>query len=76
MALKESIRKMEKEKAYIRRYGLKYNINTDADIIEWLGKQPSMQGYIKDLIREDIARHQAQDDAAKSFQNEGGVASE
>ena len=76
MALKESIRKAEKEKAYIRRYGLKYNINTDADIIEWLGKQTSMQGYIKSLIRDDIARHQAQTDAAKSFQNEGGTTSE
>ena len=58
MALPETIRKAQKEKEYIRRYGLKYNINTDADIIEQLNKQPSMQGYIKRLIREDIARNQ------------------
>lgn len=60
MALPETIRKAEKEKAYIRRYGLKYNINTDADIIAHLDKQPSMQGYIKALIRADIAAHAAQ----------------
>lgn len=29
---------------------------TDADIIEWLQKQPSRQGAIKDLIREELAR--------------------
>ena len=51
MALKESIRKSQKEKAYIRRYGLKLNTNTDKDIIEWLAAQPSMQGAIKAAVR-------------------------
>ena len=51
MALKESIRKAQKEKAYIRRYGLKRNTNTDKDIIEWLAAQPSMQGAIKAAVR-------------------------
>ena len=60
MALKESIRKYNKEKAYIRRYGLKYNINTDADIIAWLEKQPSMQGAIKVLIRAQIEKEAQQ----------------
>ena len=60
MALPETIRKAEKEKAYIRRYNLKYNIHTDADIIEHLSKQSSMQGYIKKLIRDDIARSKEQ----------------
>ena len=58
MALPETIRKAEKEKAYIRLFGLKLNINTDADIIDQLEKQESMQGYIKQLIREDIKRNQ------------------
>lgn len=58
MALPETIRKAAKEKAYIRRYGFKLNINTDADIIAHLSKQDSMQGYVKRLIREDIARNQ------------------
>lgn len=51
MALKESIRKAQKEKAYIRRYGIKLNTNTDKDIIEWLAAQPSMQGAIKAAVR-------------------------
>ena len=51
MALKESIRKAQKEKAYIRRYGIKLNTNTDKDIIEWLAAQPSMQGAIKTAVR-------------------------
>ena len=51
MALKESIRKAQKEKAYIRRYGLKLNTNTDKDIIQWLSEQPSMQGAIKAAVR-------------------------
>ena len=51
MALKESIRKAQKEKAYIRRYGIKLNTNTDKDIIEWLAAQPSMQGAIKVAVR-------------------------
>jgi hypothetical protein len=59
MALKETIRKAKKEKAYIRRYGLKYNINTDADIIAWLERQPSMQGAIKAAIRAQIEKEEA-----------------
>jgi len=57
VALPETIRKAQKEKEYIRRYGLKYNVHTDADIIAYLSKQPSIQGYIKQLIRADIAAH-------------------
>lgn len=34
---------------------LKLNLKTDADILEWLIKQPSKQGYIKSLIRADIS---------------------
>lgn len=58
MALKESIRKAQKEKAYIRRYGLKLNVNTDADIIAWLDKQPSMQGAIKAAVRAQIEKEE------------------
>lgn len=31
----------------------------DADLLDWLRSQESMQGYIKRLIREDMARAQA-----------------
>lgn len=37
-----------------RRYQLKLNQGTDADIIARLDKAGSMQGYIKELIRKDI----------------------
>ena len=61
MPLPETVRKAAKEKAYIRRYGLKLNTHTDADIIAHLERQPSMQGYIKSLIRADIAaKHDAE----------------
>jgi len=59
MALKETVRKAQKEKAYIRRYGLKYNVNTDADIIAWLERQPSMQGAIKAAIRAQIEKEES-----------------
>ena len=36
---------------------LKLNKKTDADILKRLGEQATKQGYIKQLIREDIAAH-------------------
>ena len=60
MALPESIRKAKRDKLYTRHYGMKFNTNTDADIIEHLAKQSSMQGYIKKLIRDDIERSKKQ----------------
>ena len=38
------------------RFGLKLNDRYDGDIIRWLRQQPSIQGYIKQIIREDMAR--------------------
>ena len=35
---------------------MKLNIHTDQDIIRWMWSQPSKQGSIKKLIREEIAR--------------------
>ena len=35
---------------------MKLNTHTDQDIIRWLWGQPSKQGSIKRLIREEIAR--------------------
>ena len=34
---------------------MKLNIHTDADIIRWLWYQPSKQGAVKQLIRDEIA---------------------
>lgn len=44
------------DKTHRRTYGLRLHIELDKDIIEKLASVPSMQGYIKQLIREDIAR--------------------
>lgn len=50
----------ERQKRYdekaTRRYGLKLNLITDADIIEKLDTVESIQGYIKELIRKDIGK--------------------
>ena len=37
-----------------RQIHLKLNVKTDADILEHLDQQENVQGYIKDLIREDM----------------------
>lgn len=42
--------------ANTRQILLKLNIRTDADVLEELDAQENRQGYIKRLIREDIAR--------------------
>lgn len=56
MANKHSIAQAKYDQAHCRFYGLKLNQANDADIIEKLSSVPSMQGYIKQLIREDITR--------------------
>ena len=43
------------DSANTKQIHLKLNLNTDADILEQLAEQDSVQGYIKTLIREDIA---------------------
>lgn len=45
------------DKEHTRSMRCKLNLKTDADIIKWLDSQPNKQGYIKQLIRDDIARH-------------------
>lgn len=56
MATKASLRQTKYDNSHCRTYGLKLNLGTDADIIKKLASVPSMQGYIKQLIRDDIAR--------------------
>ena len=43
------------KKMNYKGYYIKLNINDDADIIERLDTQKNRQGYIKDLIRTDMA---------------------
>lgn len=51
-SIKKAVAKYDKQNT--KQIMLKLNTNTDADILEYLeGK--NKQGYIKDLIRKDIA---------------------
>lgn len=50
-----AIAKFVKEKTI--SVNLRLNKNTDSDIIAKLGSVPSKMGYIKRLIREDIAKN-------------------
>lgn len=65
MPTKASIRQTRYDSTHCRTYGLKLNLTTDADIIKKLSSVPSMQGYIKQLIREDIARTRTEKGAEK-----------
>ena len=56
MATKQSIRQMRFDKESTKLYRVRLNIRTDADVIEMLDSQESKQGYIKQLIRADIAK--------------------
>lgn len=44
------------DKEHTKGIYIKLNLRTDVDIIRWFWKQPSKQGAIKRLIREEIAR--------------------
>lgn len=44
------------DKANTRDIKFKFNLKTDADILEKLDSVPNKQGYVKDLIRTDIAK--------------------
>jgi hypothetical protein len=53
----KNIAKDRYDKENTRPLKLKLNLKLDADILAKLETVPSMQGYIKRLIREDIARN-------------------
>lgn len=48
--------KLDWDKNNTTQIKAKLNHNTDADIIEHLSKVENIAGYIKDLIRADIAK--------------------
>ena len=56
MAMTHSERQKKFSEESIKRFYMDLNIRTDADIIKRLDEQPSKAGYIKQLIRQDIAR--------------------
>lgn len=60
MPTKHTINQRKYDEAHRRVYGFRLHNDIDKDIIEKLSSVPSMQGYIKQLIREDIARTQTE----------------
>ena len=57
--MKTPEKKYEYDQAYakekMQQVKLTLNKGTDADILAWLEKQQNKQGYIKELIRKDMA---------------------
>lgn len=49
-------RNADYNKSNMKYYKIAFNINADSDIIEHLEKQSNKSGYIKNLIREDMAK--------------------
>lgn len=49
---------LEYNKEHTQRVAIKLNKKTDADILAWLELQSNKQGYIKQLIRDDMGRKQ------------------
>lgn len=62
MPTKHTIAQMKYDKENRRTYGFRLHNTLDRDIIEKLSSVPSMQGYIKQLIRDDINRENEKED--------------
>ena len=60
---KKGIGKMKSHQKWVAenttRIVMNLNHNTDKDVLEKLSKVPSKQGYIKGLIRADIAKEES-----------------
>ena len=59
MVKRATINQYKYDSGHVKHYHLKLNLIIDSDIIEKLSMVESMQGYIKQLIRDDIAREKA-----------------
>lgn len=57
MATKHTIYQAKYDATHRRTYGFRLHNELDKDIIDKLASVPSMQGYIKQLIRDDIKRN-------------------
>lgn len=62
MPTKHTIYQAKYDAANRRNYGFRLHNKLDKDIIDKLASVPSMQGYIKQLIRDDIARTEKRTD--------------
>ena len=57
MPTKHTIAQKKYDELHRRYYGFRLHNDIDKDIITRLASVPSMQGYVKQLIREDIKRN-------------------
>jgi hypothetical protein len=53
-AKKKAVRKYDDKMT--RQIKMKLNVGTDADILDKLDSVPNKQGYIKNLIRDDLKK--------------------
>ena len=65
MANMEYLNNYEKEN--LRQIRLKINRKTEPELLEWIEKQDNIQGYIKQLIREDMERAKKKGRGQRSF---------
>ena len=56
MAKKHSVAQAKYDSTHCKYYSFKFHLVNDADVIDRLEQQETKQGYIKQLIRQDIAR--------------------
>ena len=66
MAKKSTISKAKYDKTHMKHYLLKFHLANDADIIEKLNSMESKQGYIRQLIRDDIKKCSSVPDSESS----------
>jgi len=58
MPYKDKDKDKEWRKTNTRFVGIMFQRNSEQEILDWLEKQPSMQGAVKELILQQIAREQ------------------
>ena len=68
---RQSINQRKYDTANCKYYGLKLNQKTDGDIIAKLDTMQSVQGYIKQLVRNDISTSKAGADPVNDGTREG-----
>ena len=55
---KSKQRTLRFQKQNLKQIAFMLNKSTQADLLAWLESQENRQGYIKSLIRADMAKHQ------------------
>lgn len=56
MVKNSTIIKNRYDKTHMKQFLLKFHLANDADVIEKLSSVPNMQGYVRQLVRQDLAR--------------------